>query len=163
MTVFNGLPAHVLLVHFLVVLVPLTALLEIACALWPAVRRGQIVWLTLILAIVTMVLTPITINAGEWLYDLRRHPEPILQQHAERGEWMIYFAVALLVVAVALAVLHVAERRSEKRRLPTNIIIAIVALAVGISSIIQVYRVGDAGATSVWGDEIAHLKQATGQ
>jgi uncharacterized membrane protein len=163
MTVFNGLPAHVLLVHIVVVLVPLTAVLEIACALWPVVRRGQIVWLTLILAIVTMVLTPITINAGEWLFDLRRHPEPILQQHAERGEWMIYFAVALLVVAVALAVLHVAERRSEKRRLPTNIIIAIVALAVGISSIIQVYRVGDAGATSVWGDEIARLKQATGQ
>jgi uncharacterized membrane protein len=163
MTVFNGLPAHVLLVHFLVVLVPLTALLEIACALWPAVRRGQIVWLTLILAIVTMVLTPITINAGEWLYDLRRQPEPILQQHAERGEWMIYFAVALLVVAVALAVLHVAERRSEKRRLPTNIIIAIVALAAGISSIVQVYRVGDAGAHSVWGDEIARLKQANGQ
>jgi uncharacterized membrane protein len=160
MTVFNGLPAHVLLVHFLVVLVPLTALLEIACALWPAVRRGQIVWLTLILAIVTMVLAPITINAGEWLYDLRRDPDPILQQHAQRGGWMIYFSAALLVVAVALAVLHLAERRSEKRRLPANIIIAIVALAVGISSIIQVYRVGDTGAHSVWGDEIAHLKQA---
>ena len=163
MTVFNGLPAHVLLVHFLVVLVPLTALLEIACALWPAVRRGQIVWLTLILAIVTMVLTPITINAGEWLYDLRRHPEPILQQHADRGEWMTYFAIALLVVAVALAVLHLAERRSEKRRLPTHIIIAIVTLAVGISSIIQIYRVGDAGAQSVWGDEIENLKRAAGQ
>jgi uncharacterized membrane protein len=163
MTVFNGLPAHVLLVHFLVVLVPLTALLEIACALWPAVRRGQIVWLTLILAIVTMVLTPITINAGEWLYDLRRHPDPILQQHAQRGGWMIYFSAALLVVAVVLAVLHLAERRSEKRLLPTNIIIAIVALAVGISSIIQLYRVGDTGAHSVWGDEIAHLKQATDQ
>jgi uncharacterized membrane protein len=163
MTVVNGLPAHVLLVHFVVVLVPLTALLEIACALWPAARRGQIVWLTLILAIVTMVLTPITINAGEWLYDLRRHPEPILQQHADRGEWMTYFAIALLVVAVALAVLHLAERRSEKRRLPTNIIIAIVTLAVGISSIIQIYRVGDAGAQSVWGDEIENLKRAAGQ
>jgi uncharacterized membrane protein len=163
MTVVNGLPAHVLLVHFVVVLLPLTALLEIACAVWPAARRGQIVWLTLILAIVTMVLTPITINAGEWLYDLRRHPDPILQKHAELGAWMTYFAVALLVVAVALAVLHLAERRSEKRRLATNIIVAIVTLAVGISSLIQVYRVGDAGAQSVWGDEIEHLKQAAGQ
>jgi hypothetical protein len=94
------------------------------------------------------------------LYDLRRHPDPTLQQHAQRGGWMIYFSVALLVVAVALAVLHLAERRSEKRRLPTSIIIAIVALAVGISSIIQLYRVGGTGAQSVWGDEIAHLKQA---
>ena len=32
MTVINGLPAHVLFVHVLVVLAPLTALLEIACA-----------------------------------------------------------------------------------------------------------------------------------
>ncbi len=64
MTAINGLPGHVLLVHFLVVLVPLTALLEIVCAVWPAVRRGQMVWLTLILAIVTLVLTPITTDAG---------------------------------------------------------------------------------------------------
>jgi hypothetical protein len=48
-------------------------------------------------------------------------------------------------VAVVLAVLHVAERRSEKRRLPATIIVAIVALAVGISSIVQLYRVGDTG------------------
>lgn len=163
MTVFNGLPAHVLLVHFLVVLVPLTALLEIVCAVWPAVRRGHTVWLTLILATVTIVLTPITTDAGEWLYDLRRNPEPILQVHAARGGWLIYFSVALLVMAVALAVLHVAERRSDKGRLPTKIIVAVLAVAVGISSMIQVYRIGDAGAQSVWGNEIAHLKQANGK
>ncbi len=50
MNVVNGLPAHALLVHFLVAFVPLTALLEIACALRPAARSGQLVWLTLILA-----------------------------------------------------------------------------------------------------------------
>ncbi|MBV8965496.1 MAG: hypothetical protein JO191_04890 [Mycobacteriaceae bacterium] len=163
MTIINGLPSHVLLVHFMVVLVPLTALLVIVCALWPAVRRGQIVWLTLILAIVTTVLTPITTNAGEWLYGLRRQPDPILQQHAERGGWMIYFCVALLVVAIALAVLHVAERRSDKRRRFAHVIVAIASLAVGISSVVQLYRVGDTGAQSVWGDEIAHLRQATGE
>ena len=163
MTAINGLPGHVLLVHFLVVLVPLTALLEIVCAVWPAVRRGQMVWLTLILAIVTLVLTPITTDAGEWLYDMRGHPDAILEQHAERGGLMIYFSIALLVVAVVLVVLRVAERRSENRRLPATIIVAIVALAVGISSMVQLYRVGDTGAQSVWGNEIAHLKQASGK
>jgi hypothetical protein len=34
MTVVNGLPAHALLVHFIVVLAPLTALLVMLCALW---------------------------------------------------------------------------------------------------------------------------------
>ena len=76
---------------------------------------------------------------------------------------MIYFSIALLVVAVVLVVLRVAERRSEKRRLPATIIVAIVALAVGISSMVQLYRVGDTGAQSVWGNEIAHLKQASGK
>ncbi|GAC1405246.1 MAG: hypothetical protein NVSMB60_24360 [Mycobacterium sp.] len=163
LTVINGLPTHVLLVHFLVVLVPLTALLEIVCALWPAVRRGHIVWLTLILAVVTLVLTPITINAGEWLYDMRPHPDAILQQHADRGETMIYFSVALLAVAIALAVLRMAERRSDKTRLPASIVIAVVALAVGIASMVQLYRTGDSGAQSVWGNEIAHLKGVTGK
>jgi uncharacterized membrane protein len=163
MTVFSGLPSHVLLVHFLVVLLPLTALLEIVCALWPTVRRGHIVWLTLVLAVVTVVLTPITTEAGEWLYDLRRHPDPILQEHAERGGWTIYFAVALLVVAIALAALHVSERRSDKRRQPVQIVVVILAIGVGVSSMVQLYLVGDAGAKSVWGNEIAHLKQATGQ
>ncbi|MBV8346337.1 MAG: hypothetical protein JOZ49_02020 [Mycolicibacterium sp.] len=162
MTVVNGLPAHVLLLHFMVVLVPLTALLEIVCGLWPAARRGGLMWLTLILAIITAVLAPITINAGEWLYNLRRTPSPILREHADRGETMTYFAVALLVVAIALVVVRVAERRSDKRRLVTNIAVAVLALAVGISSMVQIYRVGDAGSQSVWGGEIANLKKANG-
>jgi uncharacterized membrane protein len=163
MTVFYGLPSHVLFVHFLIALVPLTALLEIVCALWPAARRGHTVWIALVFAAVTAVLTPLTTHAGEWLYDLRRHPDPVLQEHAERGDTMLYFTVALLVVAVALVALHIAERRSDKRQVRANIAVAIVALAVGISSMIQLYRVGDTGAQSVWGNEITHLKQATGK
>lgn len=159
MDVINGLPAHVLFVHFMVVLAPLTAGLEIVCGLWRSARR-RLVWLVLILAIVTTALTPITTNAGEWLYGLRKQPSPILQEHAARGGWMIYFSVAMLVVAIVLAVLHVLERRSDKRRAVANVVVAIVALAVGISTMIQIYRIGDAGSQSVWGDEIAHLKQA---
>src|SRR6516162_5591045 len=154
MTVINGLPAHALLVHLVVVLVPLTALLEIVCGLWPAARRGQLLWLTLVLAAATMVLTPITINAGEWLYDLRKEPSPILQEHAERGSTMTYFAAALLVVAIGLVALRLIERRSEKRRKVTHLIVGIIVLAVSVSSIVQVYRTGDAGAQSVWGGEI---------
>jgi len=162
MNVINGLPAHVLLVHFMVVLVPLTALLEIACALWPTARRGQLLWLTLLLAIVITVLTPITTNAGGWLYDLRRDPDPILREHAQRGDMMIYFSVALLVVAIALVALRFAERRTGNAGRVTNIIVAIVVLAVGVSSMIQIYRIGDAGSQSVWGNEIARLKKANG-
>lgn len=151
MNVINGMPAHALLVHFVLVLVPLTALLEIVCGLWPAARRGQLMWLTLILAAVTMVLTPITIDAGEWLYDRQANPSPIVQEHAARGGLMTYFSAALLVVAILLTALRVIERRSDKRRVAIRVLVAIVVLATGIASTLQIYRVGDAGAHAVWG------------
>jgi hypothetical protein len=151
MTTIAGLPAHALLVHAIVVLAPLTALLEILCAIWPAARQ-RFVWLVLALAAVNLVLTPVTTEAGEWLLSQRRSVSPVLQTHADRGGWMIYFSAALLIVAVALAVLHWLEGRSDRSRTAANVVVAIVALLVGVSSIITVVRIGDSGAHSVWGD-----------
>jgi ABC-type branched-subunit amino acid transport system permease subunit len=151
LTTIWGLPAHALLVHAIVVLAPLTAALEILCGFWPAARR-RLVWLVLALAAGTLVLTPITTEAGEWLKHQRgANVSPILQEHAERGDWMIYFSVALLVVAVALAVLHWLEGRSDKRRTAATVVVAIIALVVGVSSIVTVARIGHSGAESVWG------------
>jgi hypothetical protein len=71
---------------------------------------------------------------------------------------MIYFSVALLIVAIVLAVLHLTERRRDGRRMViTNVAVAIVALAVGISSIVTVVRIGDAGSRAVWGNELTEL------
>ncbi len=159
MTVIHGLPAHALLVHFIVVLAPLTALLVFVCALWPGARQGHLAGFTVILATVTTVLTPITTHAGGWLYDLRRNPDPILRQHAELGSTMIYFAVALLIVAFGLLALGFAERRSGSRHVAISVTVAIVAIAAGTAAIVQTYRIGDAGAQSVWGNEIVHLRQ----
>jgi len=150
MTTIAGIPAHALLVHGIVVLAPLTALLEILCALLPAARR-RFVWLVLAFAVVTLVLTPVTTEAGEWLFEQQAQPSPILQTHADRGAWMIYFSVALLVVAIALAVLHWLESRSDKRRVLATVIVAVAAVIVGVSSIVGVVRIGDAGAEAVWG------------
>src|ERR1700758_5892038 len=90
MTTISGLPAHVLLVHAIVVLAPLTAVLEILCGIFPPVRR-RLVWLVLVLALITAGLTPITANAGEWLFNPQHDHSAILQTHAERGLKMIYF------------------------------------------------------------------------
>jgi hypothetical protein len=151
MNTISGIPAHALLVHGMVVLAPLTALLEILCAFWPAARR-RLVWLVLVFALVTTVLTPLTTSAGEWLLQQGGPPRPILLEHAERGEWMIYFSVAMLIVAVALAALHWAEVRSDKPRKAAAAVLAVVSLVVGVSSIVTVVRIGDAGAQAVWGD-----------
>ena len=66
MSTFNGLPIHPMLVHFIVVLAPLTALLAVLCAVFPAVRE-RLVWLVAALAVVTTGLAPLASESGEWL------------------------------------------------------------------------------------------------
>ncbi|MUL47147.1 hypothetical protein FZI85_04260 [Mycobacterium sp. CBMA293] len=162
MTAINGIPAHVLLVHFIVVLAPLTAISAIMCALWPAARR-RLVWPTLALAVITLVLTPLTTSAGGWLYDLRAKPSATLQEHAERGDSMIYGSIGLVIVAALITFVHVRQHRRGTLSPVLPIAVAVLTVVVGISTIVQVYRIGDSGAQSVWGDEIAHLTNPRAQ
>lgn len=145
-----GLPAHALLNHAIVVLAPLLALLEILCALWPAARR-RLVWQNLALAAGVLVLTPLTTSAGEWLYDQQTEHAPILETHEERGEWMIYFAIALLAVAIVQVVQHRIESRSSEPKRALTVIAAVLAVVVGVASTVGVVLIGDAGAQAVWG------------
>jgi hypothetical protein len=149
MSTIAGIPAHALWVHLIVVLMPATALLETVCALWSAARR-RLVWLVLVMAVLLMVTTPITINAGEWLYRQQKHHTAVLQTHVDRGEQLTYYAVALLVIAVALAVMHWRQDRSDSVPSLVTIAVAVLALVVGIASTVAVVRTGDPGARSVW-------------
>lgn len=150
MTTISGIPAHALLVHGVVVLAPLTALLLILCAFWAAARR-RLVWLVLALAIVVVVLTPITASAGQWLYDRESEHGPILELHQERGEWMIYLAVGLLLVAILQAVQHVMGSRADEPRRALAVVTAVLAVVVGVSSMVGVVLIGHSGTEAKWG------------
>ncbi|MDT7737773.1 MAG: hypothetical protein QOK09_1142, partial [Mycobacterium sp.] len=65
-----------------------------------------------------------------------------------------YFSVGMLVVAVALALVHWREGRSAKPGMSINLAVAVLAIAVGTASVVQVVRIGDSGARSVWGNEL---------
>lgn len=147
MSLINGLPAHPLLVHFVVVLALLTAVLAVLCAVWPAARQ-RLVWLVLALAVVTTGLTPLTTDSGEWLEHNLEKSE-LIEQHAEMGDTMIYFSLALLVAAVLLVVAH---RRALSTALSGAIAVFVIAAAVATS--VQVYRIGDSGAKSAWSDAL---------
>ena len=147
----NGLPAHPLLVHFIVVLAPLTAALAILCAVWPAARR-RLVWPTLALAGITLVLTPITAEAGEWLYN-RVEDTELVENHEHLGETMIYFSIALLVAAVLLAFVHHRSSRGNNSK-ALSLIVAVLVIGVGAATSAQVYRIGHSGAESVWSDAL---------
>lgn len=150
MTTVFGLPAHALFVHAVVVLAPLTAALEILCALWPAARR-RFVWLVLALAAGVTVLMPLTVSAGEWLYNQSTEHSPILETHEERAEWAIYFALGLLVVAIVQAVQHVRESRSGEPKRALSIAVAVLAVVVGVWATVGIVLIGDAGTQAVWG------------
>lgn len=151
MSLINGLPAHVLLVHAIVVLVPLVSAGVILSALWPAARQ-RLVWPTLVLAAITLILTPITIDAGEWLEE-RVGTSPLLEIHAARGEIMTYVSAALFVAAVLVAAVHVLQARgtlSAGGLKALMIVTAVLAVVIGVGATVQVVRVGDAGARAVW-------------
>ncbi|AKK29251.1 DUF2231 domain-containing protein [Mycobacterium sp. EPa45] len=149
MSTFSGLPAHVLFVHFIVVLAPLTAVLAILCALWPAARQ-RLVWLVLALSLVVTALTPLTTEAGEWL-EHRVGRSPVLHDHTELGDTMIFFALALLVAAVLLAVVHVSAARGRSVSTALAAAVAVFVVVAGVATIVQVYRIGDSGAKATWG------------
>ena len=158
MSTLNGLPAHPLLVHFIVVLAPLTAVLAILCALWPAARQ-RLVWLVLALAAATAVLTPIAAEAGEWL-EHRVEETALLKTHEELGETMLWFSLALLVAAILLAVLHVRADRGKPLSTVLGAVVAVFVVIAGVATTVQVYRVGHSGAESVWSDA---LQQGDGE
>ena len=151
MSTVSGLPAHVLLVHFIVVLAPLTALLVAMCSVWPAVRR-RLVWLTLVLAVVTVIVTPLTTDAGEWL---EKHVarSSAVHAHTELGDSMIYFSVALLLSALVVTVVQLRERKSDPPRTVT-VIVALLSVVVAVGTVVQVYRIGESGSRATWGDVV---------
>jgi hypothetical protein len=150
MSTFHGLPAHILLNHFIVVLGPLTAILMIICAVWPAARR-RLVWLVLALAVITVIVTPLAIKAGEWLGD-RIDDTPAADTHMDLGETAIYFAVALVIAAVLLGGLHVRLERGKPVQPVAQGVIAVLVIAASVAMMYQVYRIGESGARAVWGD-----------
>ena len=166
MSTVNGLPAHVLLVHAVVVLVPLTSLLLVLVAMWPAARRR---WadLTVVLAVVTLVTVPLTTEAGEWLEHRLPHSE-LIETHAELGDTMLPWAIGLAVVAVGAAVRSRLIGRARREGPGTTtappapratgalagtaatVVIAVLAVVVATGSVVTVYRIGDSGSTASW-------------
>ncbi|MGH3260818.1 MAG: hypothetical protein ACRET2_18230 [Steroidobacteraceae bacterium] len=151
---FAGLPLHILLVHAVVVLVPLTALAVLLHAFWPAAARRLGV-VTPLGGLVVLVLTPITINAGMALKNLVG-VTPAIQRHADLGPTLLPWAIALFIVALAewgwtRFGRPRATRMPGRARIIIVLVLAAAATVVAIGSVVDVILIGDAGARAVWG------------
>ncbi|MEV6947281.1 DUF2231 domain-containing protein [Streptomyces sp. NPDC051172] len=161
MSLVNGLPAHVLLVHFVVVLVPLTALALVVCAVWPpAARRLGLV--LPVLALVTLASVPLTTGAGEWL---EKHvgSNALVQRHADLGDGLLPWALGLFVLAAAVwwtTRRSSAQQDGARSGSVIRIAAAVLSVAVAAGAVVDVYRIGDSGAKAAWQD--GYSKTATG-
>jgi hypothetical protein len=161
-TQINGLPAHVLLIHVVVVLVPVAALVLVAQAWSRPVRRWAGVGGPL-LCLGALVMVPVTTNAGKWLRD---HLNPELaasepvRKHAHLGNQLLPWVVAMFVLSIAVwwlgrrAAEPVAggEAAGSAARVPAlvSIAVAVLATVAATGAIVQTVRIGDSGAKAVW-------------
>lgn len=175
MNTLNGLPAHVLLVHAVVVLLPLAALLLVLTAVWPAARH-KLAGANAILSAVVVVLVPITTEAGEWL-ERRVDPTPQVHTHAELGDTAVFVALPIAVLAIALWWRHREDLRARSadadaspRRAflapastAATTVIAVLAVVAAGAAVYDVYRIGDSGAQASWQGKFSTAPVPRGQ
>ncbi|MFE6691024.1 DUF2231 domain-containing protein [Streptomyces sp. NPDC057743] len=158
-SLFDGIPTHVLFAHFVVVLVPLTAVAAVACAVWPLVLRRFGLVLPL-LGLVCVGLVPFTTGSGTWLEEHVREND-LVERHAEAGEQVLPWTVGLLVVSVLLWWVYRSRtpsapeggaeaRESAGPRLVVRLLGVLVTLGVAAGAGYTVYDAGHSGAKAAW-------------
>jgi uncharacterized membrane protein len=153
----NGVPVHPLVVHAVVVLLPLAILGTVLIAVRPSWRAtyGSLV---VVCAALATVLVPVATSSGEALE--KRVGDP--GRHAQLGDQLLWFALPLLVLVLALVVWDRVRRRrattgaleARRGRDRVGTLLAVLAVVAALAAGVQVYRVGDSGAQAVWGDRV---------
>jgi hypothetical protein len=157
-----GLPAHPLILHVPVILVPLLGLTLLASAVWPAFFRRYALAIGAF-TVVTLAGTVLTVGAGEAFRSDRgggRADEMHrLSEHAESGE-TLRIVMVLVAAVVLLAVLL--SRAGEGRLARLSGLAASRPLWIGlralfaigaVAAIFFVIRTGHLGAQLTWDRE----------
>ena len=149
----DGVPAHPLLVHIPVVLIPLVAVAAIGAAIFPSwrARFGSAI---VAVAFVGMVGAVLAASAGE---DLK---EKAKFDHAEKGDLAKAASIVLFLVLAAWLLLPMVitwwnARKGSRISLPKWVPTVLMALSVviAIGSSYAVYDAGHTGAKSTWGSD----------
>ena len=147
-----GLPAHPLVVHAAVVLLPLAALLTVVCAAIPRARHW---WAPVALgvALVAVIAVGMAQGSGEELEEQVDETE-LVEEHTEQGEQVLPWAIAVLLAAGAVTAIPLLARRrpSVSGRAVTAVVLALSVVA-GAGAIWTVVEVGHSGAKATW-DEV---------
>ncbi len=158
---FNGLPIHILLIHFVVIVVPLAGLCTVLAAAWPAARR-RLGIVTPLIALAALIAVPITTEAGEVLEE-QVAENAFSELHAQLGRDLLPWAIALFVVATVQWIWfhyfsstgRFANRITSKPvRLAVTILLAVAVAVVVVGSVYTVFVIGESGAKAVWSTRV---------
>ncbi|HEX5616603.1 MAG TPA: DUF2231 domain-containing protein [Acidimicrobiia bacterium] len=146
-----GLPAHPLVVHAAVVLLPLAALGTLAVALVPKLRATFAV-VVVVLALGATVAVGLAQGSGEALEDAVDETE-LIDEHTEHAEQVLPWAIGLSAVALGVAGWTVLQRRGTNlnERAVTAVLI-VLALVTATGATWTVVDVGHSGAKATWDD-----------
>ena len=155
---FNGLPLHVLLVHFVVIVVPVAALCTVLAAAWPAARR-RLGIVTPVIALGALISVPITTETGQWLQARVGHTE-LVAAHAALGTTLLPWAVATFLVAAIqwfwFRFVTATEARFASRvpgksaRLVITLVLAAAVAVLAVGSVLTVVQIGESGVRAIW-------------
>lgn len=147
-----GLPVHPLIVHATTVIVPAAAGAVAVSAVYPRFRQWA-GWAPLALAVMAVVLVPLTSSSGESL----QHKLPanaLIERHAHLADGLLPFVIALVVGGAGLFYWRLKSQPGNTRgpRVPRWLVsvIIVISLAAAIGTGIQVVRIGHTGAEAAW-------------
>jgi phosphoglycerol transferase MdoB-like AlkP superfamily enzyme len=151
LTSIDGLPAHVLLVHIPVVLIPVGAVGAVLM-LWPR-WRSMIGWWICGLLVFAGIATQLAISSGKSLEHYVRETN-LVREHTHMGEnirpWLLLMFLALVgVMLVHRAVRKAGDSPAEWLR-PLGVGLAAASLVFSTVSVYWVYRIGHSGSKAVW-------------
>jgi hypothetical protein len=170
----DGSPTHVLIVHLVVVLLPVSVLGALVLVFIPATRRAFSL-LTLVVAFVACVAIPFAFLSGSKL-EARLPPSELIHRHVTLAHELLPLA-AVFGVALAVFVFADMARRADTGRLndlerrfishgnvhrvssryaTTYRVSLALVVVLAVLTGVQVYRVGDAGAKAAWSGRVGH-------
>lgn len=161
-----GLPAHPLLVHLPVVLVPLAALVAVVFAVRPA-WLDRFGWILVALSGVGALGAILAAGSGEGLEEiLRANGEqigPAVHDHAEMGETARTVSILFfLVVAAVVGVRYLARRRREVtsgiwpfiRSKGAAVVVAGALVVSAGAATVAIVKAGHQGAKITWQEDV---------
>jgi uncharacterized membrane protein len=152
-----GLPAHPLLVHIPVVLIPLGALGAVLM-LWPRLRQA-LGWWVCAIVVVAGIATQLAISSGQSLEEYVRESD-LVREHTRIGEnirpWLLLMFLALFGVMLIDQAFRRRAVGTEEQPVGRDLLriagVVLSALSIVFAgvSVYWVYRIGHTGSKAVW-------------